>query len=107
MNKDIAGNERIVDGKINMGAYQGGKGTGINNTSIEEGMNCNVIVDGGMIYISSEKDGYVTLYNVNGAMVASTEIVGGNASIPAAQKGLCLVKVITGNQVKTFKVVIK
>lgn len=107
MNKDIAGNERIVDGKINMGAYQGGKGTGINNTSIEEGMNCNVIVDGGMIYISSEKDGYVTLYNVNGAMVASTEIVGGNASIPAAQKGLCLVKVITGNQVKTFRVVIK
>ena len=86
MNKDIAGNERIVDGKINMGAYQGGKSTGINNASVEEGMNCNVIADGDMIYVSSEKDGYITLYNVNGAMVAFTEIVGGNASIPAAQK---------------------
>ena len=60
-----------------------------------------------MIYVSSEKDGYITLYNVNGAMVAFTEIVGGNASIPAAQKGLYLVKVVTGNQAKTFKVVIK
>lgn len=36
-------------------------------------------------------------------MVASTEIVGGNASIPAAQKGLCLVKVITGNKLKLLK----
>ena len=70
-------------------------------------MNCNVIVDGGMIYISSEKDGYATLYNVNGAMVTSTEITGGNASVSAAQKGLYLVKVVTGNQAKTFKVIIK
>jgi len=107
MSKDIAGNARIVDGKINMGAYQGGKGTGINNTTVEEAMNCNVTVNGAMIYISSEKDGYATLYNVNGAMIASTEVVAGNASIPAAQKGLYLVKVVTGNQAKTFKVVIK
>ena len=106
MSKDIAGNARIVDGKINMGAYQGGKGTGI-NTTVEEAMNCNVTVNGAMIYISSEKDGYATLYNVNGAMIASTEVVAGNASIPAAQKGLYLVKVVTGNQAKTFKVVIK
>ena len=40
-------------------------------------------------------------------MIASTEVVAGNASIPAAQKGLYLVKVVTGNQAKTFKVVIK
>lgn len=31
MSKDIADNDRIVDGKINMGAYQGGKGTGLNS----------------------------------------------------------------------------
>lgn len=106
MAKDIAGNIRIVDNKINIGAYQGKKGTGISNT-MEEAMDCNVIADGNVIRISSEKDGYATLYNVNGAVVGASEIAGGKATIPAAHDGLCLVKVVTGNQVKTFKVVIK
>lgn len=105
MSKDIAGNTRIVDGKINMGAYQGGKGTGVNN--IEKAMDCIVTVDAGVVYISSEQDGYATLYNINGAMAASEKIAGGNATIPVVREGLYLVKVVTNNQTKTFKVVIK
>lgn len=105
MGKDIAGNTRIVDGKINMGAYQGGKGTGVN--TIEKEMNCIVTVDAGVVYISSEQDGYATLYNINGTMAASEKIAGGNATIPVVREGLYLVKVVTNNQTKTFKVVIK
>lgn len=105
MNKDIAGNERIVDGKINIGAYQGGKGTGINNT--KEVVQCSVVADAGVIYISSDVDGYATLYNINGAMVESTEITSGNATMTVSQKGLYLVKIVAGNQAKAFKVIIK
>lgn len=45
-----------------MGAYQGGKGTGLNNE--KETVNCDVIVEDGIIYVLSEKDGYATLYNI-------------------------------------------
>ena len=106
MSKDIADNDRIVDGKINMGAYQGGKGTGLNNE--KETVNCDVIVEDGIIYVLSEKDGYATLYNINGAMLESKEIrAGSNSSMIVSEKGLYLVRVVAGNQVKAFKVIIK
>jgi len=105
MSKDVAGNERIVAGKINMGAYQGGKGTGVNN--VEKGVSCNVIVDSDAIYVSSEEDGYAVVYNVNGTLIASENIIGGNAVITLTQGGFYLVKVVVGNQAKTFKVAVK
>lgn len=106
MSKDIADNDRIVDGKINMGTYQGGKGTGFNNE--KETVSCDVIVEGGIIYVLSEKDGYATLYNINGAMLESKEIrTGTNSSMTVSEKGLYLVRVVAGNQVKAFKVIIK
>lgn len=105
MSKDIAGNDRIVAGKINMGAYQGGRGTGISN--IEEVINCDVTVDANTISISSEEDGYATLYSTNGLLITSKEIVGGTATMTVSQNGLYLVRVVVGNQAKTFKVAIK
>ena len=71
-------------------------------------MNCDVIVEDGIIYVLSEKDGYTTLYNINGAMLESKEIrAGSNASMIVSEKGLYLVRVVAGNQVKAFKVIIK
>ena len=105
MSKDIAGNDRIVDGQINMGAYQGGKGTGV--YEVNDAVECAVEVDGYTINVSSaSRNAKASLYNLNGTALDTKDFVG-NTTLTVMEQGLYLVKVVVDNQVKNFKVLIK
>lgn len=95
---DIAGNERVVNGQINLGCYQGAKGTGVEAVKAENaakvyGLNGAVVVE--------NAQAAVEVYSIGGSLVAKAECNGqATVEVPA---GLYIVKV--GNA--AFKAIVK
>lgn len=103
--KDIAGNDRMVDGKINMGAYQGAALTGIRTDKVDNGS--SVIACGNQLLIKTDMNSQVEIYSLVGEMVLSMPVVAGENTVGVSSNGFYLVKVSNANGAKTFKVLVK
>ncbi len=105
MKKDIAGNDRMVDGKINMGAYQGAALTGVYSGKADNG--ASVVAYGNQLVVTSDEDSLVEVYSIVGEMVLSVPVVAGDSTVNISGRGFYLVKVSNVNGSKTFKVLVK
>lgn len=105
MKKDLAGNDRFVDGKINMGAYQGSALTGIYANRMDNGS--SVAVSGNRLLITVDKSSVVETYSIVGEMILCVPVTAGENTVAVSGKGLYLVKVHNVNGSKTFKVLVK
>ena len=105
MKKDIAGNDRIVNGKINMGAYQGSALTGIYPNNTDNGS--SVVAYGNQLVITSDENSVVEVYSIVGEMVLTMPVAAGDNTVNMSGNGFYLVKVSNVNGSKTFKVLVK
>lgn len=105
MKKDIAGNNRIVSGKINMGAYQGSALTGIYRNKVDNGS--SVVAYGNQLVVTSDENSVVEIYSIVGEMVLTMPVAAGDNTINMSGNGFYLVKVSNVNGSKTFKVLVK
>lgn len=105
MKKDIAGNDRMADGKINMGAYQGAALTGVYSGKVDNGT--SVVAYGNQLVVTSDEDSLVEVYSIVGEMVLSVPVVAGDSTVNISGRGFYLVKVSNVNGSKTFKVLVK
>lgn len=103
--KDIAGNDRMVDGKINMGAYQGAALTGIRTNKVDNGS--SVVACGNQLLIKADINSQVEVYSLVGEMVLNMPVVAGENTVGVSSNGFYLVKVSNANGAKTFKVLVK
>ena len=100
---DLAGNARLTDGAINIGAYEGDATTGIAGSNVAAADLATVYVDGNVLTVVSEDAASVEVYSLNGALVAQ-DVVNGAANIALPQAGLYIVKVVAGGDAQSFKV---
>lgn len=105
MKKDIAGNDRMADGKINMGAYQGAALTGVYSGKVDNGT--SVVAYGNQLVVTSDENSLVEVYSIVGEMVLSVPVVAGDSTVNISGRGFYLVKVSNVNGSKTFKVLVK
>ena len=101
--KDLAGNVRVEDGKISLGAYQGAKTTSdIENAVLD---NHSAIVYGivGAIIVETEEMTNAFVYDMTGSLIKTVTINAGSNTIPVAGNGLYLIKV--GNA--AYKTIVK
>lgn len=100
--KDIAGNARVVNGKINLGAYQGANNTAVDNITVNAA-NATVYGTTGaiMIEVADAADAYV--YTLSGALVKVASLEAGMNAVEVAGNALYVVKV--GNA--AYKAIVK
>lgn len=100
--KDLAGNARVENGKISLGAYQGAKSANIGN------LNANaqtVVVYGitGAIVVDTNASAIMSVYNMSGALVKSVSLEAGLNTVAVPGNAIYVVKV--GNT--AYKTVVK
>ena len=100
---DLAGNARLTDGAVNIGAYEGDAINGIAGSNVAAADLATVYVDGNVLTVVSEDAASVEVYSLNGALVAQ-DVVNGAANIALPQAGLYIVKVVAGGDAQSFKV---
>lgn len=105
MKKDIAGNNRIVNGKINMGAYQGAALTGIYPNKADNGT--SVVAYGNQLVVTSDENSVVEVYSIVGEMILTMPVAAGDNTVNMSGNGFYLIKVSNVNGSKTFKVLVK
>lgn len=105
MAKDIAGNNRIVDGKINIGAYQGPAGSSVQRYVSDN--NSFVTTDGNQLIIVSDTDGAYEIYNIAGLLMEKNTFTAGENSTTVSGSGIYLVKVSNKAGAKTYKIMMR
>lgn len=100
--KDLAGNVRVENGKISLGAYQGPKSSAISNVASD---NRSAVVYGieGAAVVEVEGMVNASIYNMTGSLIKIVTLNEGVNTIPVADNGLYLIKV--GNA--AYKTVVK
>ena len=103
MSYDLAMNNRLTDGAVNIGAYEGDAINGIDGSNVAAADLATVYVDGNVLTVVAENAASVEVYSLNGALVAQ-DVVNGAANIALPQAGLYIVKVVAGGDAQSFKV---
>lgn len=90
--KDLAGNDRVENGKISLGAYQGPKSSAIESVISENHSAVVYGVDGAAVV---EVEGMInaSVYDMTGFLIKTVTLNAGINTIPVAGNGLYLIKV--------------
>jgi len=99
MEKDLAGNDRFTNGKINIGAYQGSLNVGI--SSANSSSNVLVFTGTGGITVKVAEKSLVEVYSITGVKVSATYLI--DEGFISLNSGAYLVKVDT----QVYKVLVR